>query len=340
MPTTTEPPLVSHNLPLPGARTQDPWSDALECLDVHAWNPGLFELTAPWGIRMTPGVGWLYVVLQNGCRLEVEGRDDQIVATAGDLILVMEGHAHGLRDRADSPLTPIQTLLKPHHFEQRDTLVYGGGGVATRMFCGCLRVEGLRGNLLQTLLPAVLHVPASQHEVLQYADHVLSLLNLECKSEAPGKHLVLDQLVRVLFMKLVRSYLSDLPQDRTAWLIAVGDPFIGRVIKLMHAHPEYRWTVGLLAREAAMARSTFSARFTALTGKPPLEFLTNWRMQRASCLLRRGQFELKEIAGRVGYETTAAFSKAFSRWSGTAPGAYRRACRTEAASVLSQVAST
>jgi transcriptional regulator GlxA family with amidase domain len=119
--------------------------------------------------------------------------------------------------------------------------------------------------------------------------------------------------------------MSELPPVGANWLRALADPCIGRAIRLMHAQPEAAWTVGSLARHVAMARSTFSARFVELMGRPPLEYLTDWRMQKACCLLRTARAELKEVAARVGYESAAAFSKAFTRWAGMAPGAYRRA---------------
>jgi len=119
-----------------------------------------------------------------------------------------------------------------------------------------------------------------------------------------------------------------LPEGGANWLRALADPRIGRAIRLMHAQPEATWTVGLLARQAAMARSTFSARFVELVGRSPLEYLTDWRMQKACCLLRAAQTELKDVAAQVGYESVAAFSKAFTRWAGMAPGAYRRTCGT------------
>jgi len=123
----------------------------------------------------------------------------------------------------------------------------------------------------------------------------------------------------------VRAHLAQSADGATGWLRAVVDPQIGGALGLMHEKPEERWTVEALASRAAMSRSAFAARFAHLVGEPPLTYLTRWRMQKATRLLRSEHASLGEVASRVGYETEAAFSKVFKRWTGVAPGTYRRA---------------
>jgi AraC-like DNA-binding protein len=220
---------------------------------------------------------------------------------------------------------PVQALLEPRHFERREPVVFGGGGEATRVFCGCLSLEGLERSPLRSALPAVIHIKGEQQHALPYVDHIRCLLDLEVADQEICACSIVNRLIRILFLKALQAHMSELPPVGANWLRALADPCIGPAIRLMHAQPEAAWTVGSLARQVAMARSTFSARFVELVGRPPLEYLTDWRMQKACCLLRTAQSELKEVAARVGYESAAAFSKAFTRWAGMAPGAYRRA---------------
>jgi AraC-like DNA-binding protein len=262
------------------------------------------------------------VVMQNQCLVEVEGR--AITASAGDLMIISQEVSHTLRDAADSRTVAIQSLLEPHHFERREPLAFGGGGPVTQLFCGCVLLEGLGRSPLRCALPTVIHVKGEQQRPLPYVNHIMSLLDLETNNRETCAHFITDRLMRILFLKAIQGYVSELPLGGASWLGALADPRIGEAIRLMHAELEAPWTLDSLARQVAMSRSMFSARFVELVGRPPMEYLTDWRMQKACCLLRTAKSELKEVAARAGYESAAAFSKAFARWAGMAPGAYRR----------------
>jgi len=121
--------------------------------------------------------------------------------------------------------------------------------------------------------------------------------------------------------------LAELSPSQTGWLAALNDLQIGAALALVHADPQASWTVASLAAKVAMSRSAFAARFVQLVGEPPLQYVTRWRMQKASGILRDGHASLAEVAARVGYESEAAFSKAFKRAVGSTPGAYRRSFR-------------
>ncbi len=318
------------NSPLRAATT-DPLLEAVDCLVIRTWLPGRFELTAPWGLRVATRVGWFYLS-QNCCRLDVEDGGGSVSAGAGDLIIVSPGREHCLRNAADSPITSIQDLLALRHFEQREPLVHGGGGAATRLLCGCFLLDELDRNPLRGAVPPVIHIQGESQRPLPYVDHILRLLQLEAATEEPCAQTIMNRLVAILLVKAIRGYISQLPQRHAGWLSALADPDIGCALRLMHARPDAPWTVAALAEHVAMARSTFSARFAETMGKPPLEYLTQWRLQKASFLLRASGAELKQVAAQVGYKSAAAFSKAFARWAGVAPGAYRRAGHAPAAS--------
>jgi AraC-like DNA-binding protein len=303
----------------------DPLSDALECLSLRCWIPGRFELTAPWGLRSATRLGWYYLVMRPPCHLTLDDHGATIVASGGDLFMVFPGRKHTLRHGGEGPIASIQTLLVPRHFETRDALVHGGGGAPTRLICGCFLLDGLENSPLHAVLPAFIHVRCAAEQPLPYMTHIVRLLELEATAGGRGRSDILNRLMRILLLKALQHHMSALSAEGVNWLTALAEPGIGQAIEFMHAQPEAPWTVASLAGQVAMARSTFSARFTARVGMPPLEYLTRWRLQKASLLLRTTRSELKEIAARVGYESTSAFSKAFARWAGAAPGAYRRA---------------
>lgn len=308
----------------PGAAARlDPLADTLECLALRSWIPGRFELTAPWGLHVATRHGWFYVSSEPYV-LELDDHEPPVFAAPGDLIMVSQGCGHCVRDAAGSPATPIQSLLRPQHFEQREALVHGGGGALARLFCGCFLLDGLERSPLHAAWPAVIRIRGETRRPSPYVEHILRLLDMEAGMQESCARVNMDRLMRILFMKAIQGYVAELPEDEAGWLRALADPDIGRALTLMHAQPDVSWTVAALAREVAMARSTFSARFTELVGRPPLEYLTRWRMQKARFLLCTTRAELKEVAARVGYESHSAFSRAFARWTGATPGAFRR----------------
>jgi len=147
---------------------------------------------------------------------------------------------------------------------------------------------------------------------------------LESISRRSSASFVVSRLFRILLLKALQIHVENLPRGTRPWLSALDDPNIGDALRLIHAQPELGWTVSDLAHRVALSRSAFFARFADLVGKPPLEYLTDCRMQKASYLLRTSSADLKEVARQVGYESASAFSKAFSRWSGSAPSLYRK----------------
>lgn len=122
----------------------------------------------------------------------------------------------------------------------------------------------------------------------------------------------------------LRAWIESLPEGRGGWLGALRDRHVGAALGLLHRAPERDWTNASHASEVGLSRSRFAGRFTALVGQPPLTYLTRWRMEKAAGLLHEGDLGLAEIAGRVGYESEAAFSRAFRRHFGVPPGVYRR----------------
>jgi AraC-like DNA-binding protein len=190
--------------------------------------------------------------------------------------------------------------------------------------CGAFDFEHRGGHPLFDLLPRVLHIP---HAAGHSFDAILSLMAIEAESARPGKETVLRRLADILFIEVLRHWVDRQGAETRGWLGALRDPHIGQSLALIHGQPERAWAVKTLASEAALSRSAFAARFSALVGEPPLQYLTRWRMRMAARLLRTQSLGIAEVAQRVGYASEVAFSKAFKRELGVAPGAYRRQSR-------------
>ena len=140
----------------------------------------------------------------------------------------------------------------------------------------------------------------------------------------PGDEAVLERMSEMMVLDLVRRHLERLPETQGGWLGGLRDRFVGRALALMHAHPERAWTIDRLADETGLSRSALHERFVQFTGQAPMQYLAGWRMQRASGLLRQSDADVTSIALEVGYESVAAFSRAFKRATGLAPTAWRK----------------
>ena len=194
------------------------------------------------------------------------------------------------------------------------------GGELAHFVCGFLGCDSRPYNPLLTALPRVIVIN----------DHVSGALGAyfsaalaESKSERMGSADLLGRISELMFVDVVRRHLESLPPDRTNWLSGLRDQYVGRALMALHADPARDWTLETLAHEAALSRSSFAERFTQFVGHPPMQYLTNWRMQLATNYLRNGTESVAAIANRVGYESEAAFSRAFKKVVGSPPSEWR-----------------
>ena len=155
------------------------------------------------------------------------------------------------------------------------------------------------------------------------ASTVREIIDLVDRAE-PGTQLMLGRLMELLFMEFLRRHVARLPAGSTGWLAALNDPIVGRALQLVHTSPARRWTAEDLAREAGSSRTVLAERFNLLLGRPPIDYVTSWRIQLAADRLRNGPESIGSIAADVGYESEAAFSRAFKREIGMTPGRWRQ----------------
>ena len=275
------------------------------------------ELTAPWGATMPDMADclWFHVLTSGRCDVEVDGQ--VISLEPGDVLLVPGGQRHRLfYGEAESPV--VTTL--PHEFETENYAIlrHGGGGAVTHLVCGAVRFDHPAAKHLVTVLPNVLHV--------RQADDMRATIDLmaaEAKAVRPGGEAVITRLADVLVIQTIRSWLATDPAARTGWLGALQDQQIGQALALIHRDPAQPWTVERLAHRTAMSRSAFAARFTELVGEPAMRYVTRWRMHVAMNRLKNRDSTVSEIARGLGYESEAAFSRAFKRIVGVSPGQAR-----------------
>ncbi|MGI5169778.1 AraC family transcriptional regulator [Spirillospora sp. CA-253888] len=280
---------------------------------------------APWGqrFRAVPGAAGFQVVLRGSCWLLPE--DGAPVALGvGDVALFPRGAAHALVDHPATPLTAGD--CGPSEGGARYAAPADGPGTPTAVtLCGAYRLDPRRAHPLLASLPEVVHLPAQvgrQSEVRA----AVELLGGELTDPRPGVDAVVPALLDTLLLYVLRAWFADAGAHapQAGWAAALADPRIAAALDALHRDPARSWTITELGALARMSRAAFARRFTALVGRPPLAYLTWWRMATAARLLREGDDPLGRVAERVGYGSEFAFAAAFKREYGTAPGRYRR----------------
>lgn len=283
------------------------------------------EVTAPWALALPPVQGCLsfHVVVSGRCQLEVEGLAPQPLLP-GELALVPHGEGHRLASAPGVPAPRLDELKHEHVSERYAVLRHGGGGEHTSLICGAVRFENPTAHNLIRLLPKIIHVPSMHSPQADWMQSTLRLMAAEARELRPGGEAVITRLADILVIQAIRSWIETDPAAQSGWLGALQDKQIGRAIAHIHREPATPWTVASLAAEASMSRSAFAARFTELVGEPAMQYVARWRMQLAHIALQEGNEGLSELAFRLGYQSEAAFSRAFKRYLGVSPGAVRR----------------
>jgi AraC-like DNA-binding protein len=309
----------------------DPWppSDPLgEALHFLRMNGAFYcrsELTAPWGMTLPPMPDylWFHVVTFGRALLE-DGESDATWLQPGELAVVPHGNGHVLRNEPGVPAPDVVALDLEHPSERYEILRHGGGGLPTILICGAVRFDHPAARNLVRILPATIHIDSASSPQLEWMQSALRLMGDEAKELRPGGEAVMTRLADILVVHAIRAWIDTDPAARTGWVGALRDPQIGRAISLIHRDPARAWTVASLAKEVAMSRSGFAARFTELVGEPAMQYVTRWRMHVAIDALKDERANVAELADRLGYRSEAAFARAFKRVIGQPPGAVKR----------------
>ncbi|MEX3006902.1 AraC family transcriptional regulator [Hoeflea sp. TYP-13] len=302
----------------------DPIGETLHLLRLSGSLYCRAELTAPWCVDMPPfeGMMMFHVVTAGRCWLEIDGHEP-LLLTQGSMTLVPHGAGHRIRSGPEADARPLFDVPVEQVSERYEIMRYGGGGEFTHATCGVMRFDHVAAERLIASLPRVLHVDSWDHDEGGWLQSTLRFISREASMLRPGGETVITRLADILVIQAIRSWLDSAPEAKQGWLAALRDEQVGRALASIHRAPQEEWTVASLAREAGMSRSAFSARFTELVGEPAMRYLTWWRMQLARTQLQETSEPLTVIANRLGYQSEAAFCRAFKRVFGVPPGSVR-----------------
>jgi len=298
-------------------------SDVLSLLRPRSAVSAGLDAGGEWSIRFPPHEGIKFnAVMRGACWVQVEKETEPRRIEAGDCFLLTRGRPFLFA--TDLSLPPIDS---PAIYDQAvDGIATCNGGGDFFLIGGRFAFEGDYAGLLFGALPAIVHLrdASNQAAVLRWA---LDQLAVEIRDGVPGQALMADHLAHIMLLQVLRLWLASAPGKSSGWLRALSDPRLARAIGAMHAEPGRRWTLAALADQAGMSRTTFAERFRDAIGRPPLDYLTDWRMHLAADRLRRTDDGIASIAFSVGYESEAAFSTAFRRVTGCAPSRHRQGTR-------------
>jgi AraC-like DNA-binding protein len=319
----------------------DPLSDALR--SVHLTGAIFLdaELGAPWGFASPPTSTSSHLLAPSAERLVlfhllVEGQAtvrvdgyDSVALEAGDIVVLPRGDAHALWNGPGRQLTD-GALLLPKILNGAIASERGGGsGPLTKFICGYIGCDRHAERLFLGGLPPVFKVNIRGEASGEWIESSIRHLASERGSTSPGRSALLAKLAEALFIETLRRYMEEMPEERTGWLAAARDPAVGRALAAIHREPAQRWTVAGLAKQAGASRSVFASRFNQLLGEAPLAYLTRWRIQLGARLLESTDDSVLQIALEVGYESEAAFNRAFKREFELPPARYRRGQSSE-----------
>ncbi len=294
------------------------------------------EFTAPWCVTSQSGhpstgllgdsehIVFFHWLIAGRCKARLAAGGDTFEIAAGDLLLMPNDEAHLMGSDLQIEPIPADYLVKPGADGGLLRIEHGGGGETTRFVCGFLACDKRLSRPVLEALPGMLRVPFGDDPATAWLKSLLHLGAQETMARRPGSDTVLAKLSELLFVEAIRRYSETMPAGQTGWLAGLRDRFVGRVLTLMHQKPGHEWTVDALANEAGLSRSALAQRFTELIGQPPMQYLTRWRLTVAAQRLRTDGASLAAVAEQIGYESEAAFNRAFKREFGVPPATWRR----------------
>jgi AraC-like DNA-binding protein len=294
------------------------------------------EFSAPWCVLsqakpedcgpLLPEVEHIilyHYVLEGGMTVEVPGTPPLAIG-AREAVVLPHNDAHRIGSDLGLKPVPSHDIIQPAADGSLARISHGGGGAPTRLVCGFLGCRRAGDNPLLSALPPVLRLDTRSGAAAEWMRISFEFAADEIAAGRPGSDTVLAKLSELLFVEAVRRYLDALPAGHTGWLAGLRDPFVGRALALIHARPGEPWSVDDLAREAGLSRSALADRFARLIGEPPMHYLSRWRLQVAAQRLTSSHDPLARIAFEVGYESEAAFNRAFKRLFGAPPATWRK----------------
>ena len=266
-----------------------------------------------------------HYVIEGDLRIRVDGEDGAgHEIGAGEVVVLPRNDRHLMGSDLGLPPVIGTDIVRPPKDGGLFSIHHGGAGQRTRMICGYLGCDRAEGNPVLSALPALLKLKVEEGGAAEWIRSTFQYAAEEVAAGRPGSETVLAKLSELLFVEAVRRYAEALPPDQTGWFAGLREPHVARALALLHRDIKRHWTVDDLGREVGLSRSALADHFVRLIGVPPMHYLANWRMQVATDRLRNSNASLAQVAETVGYESEAAFSRAFKKTFGTAPATWRR----------------
>lgn len=322
--------------------------DALsQVLRVLRLETGIFveaDFTAPWCVDSASGredvqdilpgaehVAIYHLLVEGHCQARLADGSAEVDLGPGDLLLVPQGEAHRMGSDVRLPPVPAALLVQPALDGGTPRIEHGGGGDRTRFLCGFLACDPRLCQPLLGALPRLCRIPVGDGPATRWMASLFEMGAAESSGPRPGGATLVARLSELLFVDAVRRYVDSLPAGQPGWFAGLRDASVSRALAALHADPGRHWSIEDLARTSAASRSALTERFGRLIGEPPMQYLTRWRMALAGQALREGNEPVGRVAERLGYESEAAFNRAFKREFGQPPAAWRRVQRAAAA---------
>ena len=310
-----------------------------EILSGVKLNGALFfsaEFSAPWGFstpppravadefaRETQHLVLYHFVIEGGALVQlIDGPSVEL--TPGDVVIFPYAHQHHMTS-GKGPSAPFPNYGISAKIKARDLspLRAGGGGATSRFVCGYMTCDPHLCRPVLSGLPPVFKVNIRTDRSGHWLETSILHLVEEAASGRVGSEAMLAKLSEALFVDTLRRYVAGLPEQQTGWLAGTRDPVVGKSLSLLHSRVAHPWTIAALADEVGISRSALVERFTRYVSEPPMTYLTRWRLQLAARSLEKTSRGVAEIAADIGYESEAAFNRAFKREFGQPPGRYR-----------------
>jgi AraC-like DNA-binding protein len=298
------------------------------------------EFTSPWSFReppsaavsphLSPSGGHViiyHLITQGRCSASLQG-DKPIEIGSGDIVIFPHGDAHILGNGSTQTID-MEPRLHEILAQGLKLARAGGGGEITKLVCGYMSCDPQRSTVLLAGLPPLLRVPIRDDSDGQWLENTIRFSVGQIEAGA-GSEAVLSKLSEALFVETIRRYIAQLPSEETGWLAGVRDPEVGTALGLLHRAPATPWTIATLAREVGVSRSVLAEKFKHYLKEPPISYLTRWRLQLAARMLKTSSRGIADIAADVGYESEAAFNRAFKRQFSAPPARFRDAARRAA----------
>ncbi|TDF35655.1 AraC family transcriptional regulator [Alteromonadaceae bacterium M269] len=284
------------------------------------------NFSPPWAVEVPSleDTARFHLVIQGTCHV-ILPKGESLVLNTGDLILLPRGQSHILADRLTNEAQSLETVLDDLNYDGNGVLIVGQGDecAATKMVCGHFTYRKGAAHPLLNSLPDYIHTTAGDRVTEPLLDELLRLISHRIFIENIGSKAAVTRMSEIVFIELVRAGISR-DESLSTMINAFRDKCIGHALELIHKRTSEPWEVESLAREVGMSRSRFSNRFSDLMNVSPMAYLAEWRLQKALTLLGDARISVQQVSNRVGYQSPAAFTRAFSKRFGESPSQYQK----------------